>query len=222
VKNVDNRGLLKAAMTGALQPGVLVQILNFRYDPRKKQDGRQADALEILNIQRLIAQMIRFDEIARENRYKREIVESAAVGGMGEEARVLRSCIDSFLSGVLIVRSLGAPAKGGWTMDEKAQVSDNCSALRTLLLGTVLKAALEGIIQRIRQCPTCKTWFFARRFARSKHHKFCSVACRQKAFRGDPKRKPMLAEYMRRYRAGLKRRDAENLRVGRRAKRGGK
>jgi hypothetical protein len=58
-----------------------------------------------------------------------------------------------------------------------------------------------GLLERIRQCPSCGRWLFAR-FERER---FCSGPCREKAFRASPEGKGKRRDYMRRYRANLKR-----------------
>jgi hypothetical protein len=66
-----------------------------------------------------------------------------------------------------------------------------------------------GLLDRVRQCPTCGLWIFAR-FERER---FCSSPCREKAFRGSAEGKRKRREYMRGYRARINRMDLNNLKA---------
>lgn len=44
---------------------------------------------------------------------------------------------------------------------------------------TILRLNQEGISDRVRKCPSCGTWFFAR----FRHQQFCKTKCQQKSYR---------------------------------------
>jgi hypothetical protein len=69
----------------------------------------------------------------------------------------------------------------------------------------------QGLLDRIRHCQFCARWLFAR-FDREW---FCSPACREKAFRTSPEGKRKRRDYMRQYRANLKRYDEAHKKAAR-------
>jgi hypothetical protein len=72
-----------------------------------------------------------------------------------------------------------------------------------------------GLIDRIRECPTCGRWLFAR-FERER---FCSGPCREKAFRASAEGKEKRRKYMQSYRARLKRMEQNYLKTSSKARR---
>src|SRR5581483_613777 len=70
-------------------------------------------------------------------------------------------------------------------------------------LETLVEAANAGKLDRFRECPICKRWFFAR----TAEHTCCSNRCRQKLYSSTPEAKKERREYMRKYRAETKERE---------------
>lgn len=54
----------------------------------------------------------------------------------------------------------------------------------------------DGLLWRIRRCRRCQLWFFAR----GKGNDFCSIKCRQAAYKSSPEWWEYRRKYMRRYR----------------------
>jgi hypothetical protein len=75
--------------------------------------------------------------------------------------------------------------------------------------GMIFNLAAQGLLAKVRRCRHCKKWLLASRGI----HRFCSVNCRVAYYRQTTTGRTRNREYMRRYRAGLKRRDRENLKV---------
>ncbi len=111
-------------------------------------------------------------------------------------------------------RQSGAFARGriqwetqidGWEWDEPGKA------------GRPLQAILElvrlGLIERLRRCANapCNQWLYAS----YKRQRFCSQACREKSFRSTDEGRRKRREYMRLYRADLKRRSETFLRLSR-------
>lgn len=71
-----------------------------------------------------------------------------------------------------------------------------------------------GLLDRIRQCRCCGRWLFAK-FERQW---FCSDGCREKAYRASPEGKKKRREFMRRYRANLKKMEQNFIKASARAR----
>ena len=61
--------------------------------------------------------------------------------------------------------------------------------------------AEQGLLDRVRQCGKCRTWFYAR----FRHQQFCSTKCQTSHYKGSEEWKAHRREWMRNYR-GLQRR----------------
>jgi hypothetical protein len=75
----------------------------------------------------------------------------------------------------------------------------------------IVKLEEDGLFNLLRGCPQCGAWFYAERA----WHKFCSPSCRAKKNeknRKTPAARTRRAEYMRRYRALLRRIDQVRIR----------
>jgi hypothetical protein len=66
----------------------------------------------------------------------------------------------------------------------------------------LLNLAELGLIDRIRQCGWCTTWFYAR----FNHQRFCKTECQQAEYAKTPASKARRRDYMRKYRSDQKRR----------------
>lgn len=60
----------------------------------------------------------------------------------------------------------------------------------------LLNLAELGLVDRIRQCGWCTTWFYAR----FKHQRFCKTECQQSAYAKTPDWREHRRNYMRKYR----------------------
>jgi hypothetical protein len=63
--------------------------------------------------------------------------------------------------------------------------------------GIIFNLAARGVLEKVRRCRNCKTWFFASRCIR----RFCSVNCRVAHWRKTPQGRLRNRDYMRHYRA---------------------
>lgn len=180
-------------------------------------DSRRARGFE--RVEKAIEQINRYDEITRKIEYK-----TAGLDGelrIVGEARQLQRQINDFLWQPNIRIQIGPSGSVRWIAMPPSDRRSPRPPSRAFIEGSALAldAVVKGYIRLVRQCPVCGTWFVAVK----RPQKFCvsrSRRCREKAFRASPKGKAKRAEFMRNYRAGLKRRDSENLRVS--TKKGGK
>jgi hypothetical protein len=167
-------------------------------------------------IEEVVCAINEVDRLAAQSGYDRESVAGIYKGALGERARILRDVITKFTSEFQIVASLGSPRPQGWSQAFTLFRRDYTKAkMNAYFSGVfVLEAAFGGYLRMISQCPTCRTWFVIKR----KDHKFCSGACREKHFRGSKEGKAKRAEFMRKYRAGLKRMSEERIKAAKRGK----
>jgi len=88
------------------------------------------------------------------------------------------------------VRSTWLPAKGrrGGAGARLRYYDDSSAVLDISAIADL------GLIDRLKKC-TCGKWLFAK----FEHQRFCSVKCREKAFRSDPTEKAKRREWARRY-----------------------
>jgi hypothetical protein len=116
---------------------------------------------------------------------------STKTSNKGERARVLQQ-IDRYLRRynfrLRVADSLGVR----WTQ-RSASPNDPSEAQAIVYL---LDVAALGLIDRIRQCGWCTTWFFAR----FKHQRFCKTACQQNGYAKTPGWRKHRRDYMRKYR----------------------
>lgn len=60
----------------------------------------------------------------------------------------------------------------------------------------IVALAKDALLDRIRNCKFCGTWFYAR----FKHQEFCQTGCQQKHYAANPEWQAHRRKYMRRYR----------------------
>jgi hypothetical protein len=60
---------------------------------------------------------------------------------------------------------------------------------------TVVRISQMGVLDRVRKCPLCGKWFFAR----FRHHRFCQTKCQQEHFRDSDAWKEHRRAWMRDY-----------------------
>jgi hypothetical protein len=73
----------------------------------------------------------------------------------------------------------------------------------------ILRLASYRLLDRVRECPTCRKWLYAQR----SHKKYCDSVCQLKYFASMPRQKEKRAEYMRQYRADQKQRSERAQRL---------
>jgi hypothetical protein len=195
---------------GALDdsPEGLVEYMNSRH-------GRPG----FDRVERVVNAMNYLDRLAQSVEYTGRTCWAIAKGKFGREAQQQHRVVDQFEREYRVVVGLGAPRPQGWIRLYRyfPDTYSRSSKIRKTYVGGVfiLEAAFQGFLRLLSQCPTCEKWLVLRRG----HHRFCSGKCREKAFRDSDEGRAKRARYMRQYRERLNRRDAENLRVSRKAKR---
>jgi hypothetical protein len=166
------------------------------------------------NAVRRVAQMIsnihEADAIARRSDYSIDVKPKMLPGERRYRLKQLLDSISRVAYQVRVSVDLWYPSKDGWHSGWKywnfsRKKGRDITYLSTMQM--VCSLAVSGLINKVRQCKHCKKWLFALR----NHQLFCSASCREKNFRNQPHGRSRRAAYMRRYRAGLKRRDQENL-----------
>jgi hypothetical protein len=186
-----------------LQPHVL--------DLEDSDDRSDAKAIaSILNDLRKMPECVGFDELVRNISLIDGLAAGAGYpnwpfkGALHKKTAPLFERIRPYFEKHRLVYTLGFPTRTGWRESIEGKVRD-------IPFAFVLRGATRGLLRLLVQCSRCMRWFVSRR----KDHKFCSIACREKAFRCSDEGKAKRAAYMKRYREGLRRRDRESLRVSR-------
>ena len=164
-------------------------------------------------VERVIRAANEVDRAVRKAGYPKLAFGGIYEGRFGEEVKRAKEEIDDFLDEILPIVGLGEPRERGWSLSQgPSPTHSNLDQLEIDLAGImVLQAATSGELRLIAQCDNCGTWFLGARAGQT----FCSVECRKKAFRSTDLGRVKQAEYMRGYRARLKRRDSEMLRNAR-------
>jgi len=93
-----------------------------------------------------------------------------------------------------LVPVVGNTLEGSWVADWRHLA--RVSPAQALAFVKALHLANQQLLDRIRQCRKCGTWFFARMI----HKEFCSTRCQQLYIRSTDKFKKERREYMRRLR----------------------
>jgi hypothetical protein len=160
-------------------------------------------------LERLVHDMTSLDRLLASVGYPQNL-ESVKNLKLRNTASALKARIDQYWSEFTYRASPDLPAQSGWGINLQWQVTKDSPKGTVYIVGLyIFEGAFRGLLRHISQCKSCNQWFVALR----KDQKFCSGKCREKTFRGSSDGKAKRAAYMRRYRAGLKRRDRENLRV---------
>jgi hypothetical protein len=159
--------------------------------------------LEFAQIEEVVERINRFDDLAREKRYN----VGDYYGENKEEVDRLRGAINKFFGQFTASLGLALPLENGWVGGPEMSSED-----MPFLQGwahKVLGAATRGYLRKVRRCAECGKWYARVREIQRR----CSTNCRVKSAHKTESGRRKQREYMRRYRAGLRRRDAENLRV---------
>jgi hypothetical protein len=102
-----------------------------------------------------------------------------------------------------VLKTVGVPKV---KVSVKVKFEDAGPSLRLLLvpaaetsegeaLLSVLSLSEKGVLDRVRKCPRCGKWFFAR----FRHQRFCKTKCQQKHFRDSAAWKAHRNQWMRNY-----------------------
>jgi len=168
-------------------------------------------------IEGLLSKIQAFEQLAAELHYDREALQKLRSKKRREAALALEDEIHNFFMRVKIIATPGFPGPNGWSYGSTSNPGRPGSPdFKIRLWGEFLyDAMMQGYARAIRRCGECRNWYRARR----QDQKFCSDKCRERQLRGTTKGKAKRAAYMRRYRAGLRRRDRENLKASQRLKR---
>src|SRR5262249_41657331 len=152
------------------------------------------------------------DRLAKAKDYDQDTMAGIYHGSLGDRAKKLQRKIWGAVHALNIRAAIGSPGAKGWSYDLYCELPKKIDyGLRqgTLWVLILFQLALDGLITRIRQCEVCRSWIFIGR----RDQKYCSEKCCERSSRGTSAGKAKRAMYMRRYRAQLKRRDHENVRV---------
>jgi hypothetical protein len=167
-------------------------------------------------IEGLISNINELEQIAKGAQYPRETLKEADEGKLGPRASELVESINFFFDAHQYNATLGNPTPEGWGQGFVFKIAPKRKEGCSQFFGAIiLAAAHQGYLGLLRPCRACGLWFAAKRTV----HRFCSGGCREKTFRGSTEGRSKRAAYMRGYRQRLRRRDAENLRISRGARR---
>jgi hypothetical protein len=86
-----------------------------------------------------------------------------------------------------VSRSAGSKVDFIWNTSRKPAAD---AVLQIVLLGR------EGLLWRVRQCPGCQRWFFAR----FSHQNYCGMRCQQGHYKRSPEWREHRRKYMQKYR----------------------
>lgn len=139
-------------------------------------------------------------------------VPSDVLPKLGAKAGTIYKRIESSIATLRPLAQLILPTENGWRVTFVARENYPTKTLWYDYVARimVLDAAVNGDINKIKKCAKCSFWFVPKR---KEIHKFCSPACRDKAYRQHPEAKRRAAERQRLYRENLKKRDEANLRM---------
>lgn len=203
-------GYINVTMQLNIKRGLRVHL----FDLEDSDDRSDADAIAgILNdcsgepkyegLSQLVKNMKEVERLAAESGYPSWPYK----GFLRKKTDPLFERINPFFKKHRLVLSLESPSKFGWRECLLGKARD-------LPFSIIVWAAERGLLGLLSECNSCHRWFAARRV----DHKYCSNSCREKTFRGSNEGKAKRAAYMKRYRAGLRRRDHESLRISKKRK----
>ena len=165
-------------------------------------------------IERTVAALNELDRLMEETRYDPNTYLAIENGKFGKEAQRLSELVRDFDSKYRIGVRLGMPGPNGWSrihtyFDRWPGGKPKDEGYMAAIF--VLDAAYQGFLRQISKCSQCGKWFVMKR----DDQRFCSGKCREKEFRSSDAGRMKRANYMRQYRARLKRRDEANLKDNR-------
>jgi hypothetical protein len=202
--------------SGKSAVGLLIRQLNASGRKRGVQEPREL-VRNVNEVDRLIREKGYPNTRSTANLFDRPGNLKAGLGKRGFDAGTLRLLSEiqrGFSSFKLTLWPL-VPEKRGWKFycqNPWAGTPGNRRALSWVFLAVICDLAVAGRLRRVRECDSCRRWFFGCK----DEQRFCSDTCREKWWRATPAGKAKRAEYMRGYRGRLRRRDREILGICRR------
>jgi hypothetical protein len=168
----------------------------------KHLNGRRG-AVGFARVEAVINALNQIDRVVRSEKYPSNAYAGIYKGKFGGQTMKLKRVVDDFMREVRLVVALGEPREEGWDLVQVVSPVHPPASERGIYLDALLifNSATHGDV--------CGRWFVRTR----EDHRFCEPACREKAFRSSEEGRAKRAKFMRAYRAGLKRRDSENLKA---------
>ena len=207
------RGLREEKSSAARIPASETTARSLIYRLNLKRYSSKADIQRVREITQLIDDIHEADRIAARTNYSIDIAPKMLLGERRYRLRELLERIEAVARKARMSVQLWYPTKTGWHSGWNYWFPGIRRSTNVQLLFDirhVCDLAAAGLIERVRRCKLCGRWYFARR----DHQEFCSAQCREKNYRSGGQGRTARAAYMRRYRAGLRRRDRENLKSG--------
>jgi hypothetical protein len=167
-------------------------------------------------LEQLVRDMSAIDKFARGVRYPsyRYLLAMGALGGprLPRDIGKRLDRVWTFFGKVRITIAPSQPGERGWLgryyLPGLRSKTENLFVNPRFLGLIIWNAAVAGELAALRECLQCHLWFAARK----EDHKFCCSRCREQSFRTTDRGRASRAEYMRNYRAEIKKRDLANLR----------
>lgn len=159
-----------------------------------------------------IADVQKFERIYLEGKYPID-TSFSALSKMSLRSRKIYGRITKAIYKARPLWTLGLPTPEGWSSSLRfdfGQLENKEKSADHKCWMCLIAAATNGMLRKVRRCVRCKLWFEKKR---EEIHKYCSPECRDKAYRASPMAKKRNAERQRRFRANVRRRDSENLRI---------
>ena len=108
------------------------------------------------------------------------------------------------------------PGENGWLVGWRYQSSGFGSATEHWVphqTAVVIELAVAGVLRQVRSCASCGRWFVAN--SRRQEQRFCNIGCRQRNYASSTEGRKKRTDYMRGYRARLRRQMQNMLKVSR-------
>jgi hypothetical protein len=173
--------------------------------------GKRFRLPKVEKLWQFVLDLQEFEQVCKVNGYPKSDP-SGVLPKLGSKATAIYERINASIVKLRPIAQLALPSENGWKISFVARMNypTKSSWYDYVAWIVVLTEAVEGNIQKIRQCSECFNWFVRKR---EEIHKFCSRACRDKAYRRHPDVKRLAAARQRRHREHLKLRDKANLRT---------
>lgn len=212
VQRRPKRGLREGTSSPSILPGSQAAAWSLLRRLNLLDSSTKADVQRVRKIGQFIDDVHEADRIAARTNYSIDEAPKMLRGERRYRLKELLERIETTSSQVRVSVHLWYPERNGWHGGWKYWGSGKRKSTDFQLLfdiRAVVDLAVAGLIPRVRRCRLCSLWYFARR----DHQEFCSARCREKNYRGGEQGRTARAAYMRRYRAGLRRRDRENVKL---------
>ena len=192
------RGRFEAIFADVEQPTIdgLLEELN------SKSDGGMA-----LTLRQLVRDMNEVDRIERSEKSVFEAVVPEVLWRLKPHVEGLLKRIWRIYDGFGIDLTPSSPHNSLWSFRRECPGG---RAMPWIWLTTIYELAATGRLAKVRECATCRRWFFA--YSVKNEFRFHNAACRDKYYRSTPEGKAKRAVFMERYRRRQKALDEEALR----------